>query len=120
MEIYAHNSIEIPPVRTAKGERVIVYRMKDWDPEEFACSLIICAGFFVSQMVAWEEKTQIGGFVIVCDTSGFNLKQFKSMSWTDLKYVCMLIQVKIIQLFTIANAYVCRCLNYVSSRTTFH
>ena len=94
--------------------------MKDWDPEEFACSLIICAGFFVSQMVAWEEKTQIGGFVIVCDTSGFNLKQFKSMSWTDLKYVCMLIQVKIIQLFTIANAYVCRCLNYVSSRTTFH
>ena len=107
MEIYAQNSIEIPPVRTAKGERVIIYRMKDWDPEEFACSLIICAGFFVSQMVAWEEKTQIGGFVIVCDTSGFNLKQFKSMSWTDLKYVCMLIQVKIIQLFTIANAYVC-------------
>ena len=32
---------------------------------------IITAGYFLSQMVSWEEKTQIGGFVIVCDTKGF-------------------------------------------------
>lgn len=44
------------------------------------------------QMVAWEEKTQIGGFVIICNANGFNLKQFRSMTWTDLKYICMLIQ----------------------------
>ena len=54
---------------------------------------IITAGYFLSQMVSWEEKTQIGGFVIVCDTKGFGFRQFKAMGWSDLKFVFMLIQV---------------------------
>ena len=34
LEVYRRECIEIPPVRTRNGERVIIYRMPAWDPDQ--------------------------------------------------------------------------------------
>ena len=46
-------------------------------------------------MVEWEEKSQIGGFIFIFDTKGFNFKQFAAISLQDIKCASMQMQVPV-------------------------
>ena len=69
------------------------FRVERWNPDEIDIKDTISAACFLGQMVEWEEKSQIGGFIFIFDTKGFNFKQFAAISIEDIKCASMQMQV---------------------------
>ncbi len=53
---------------------------------------LFAAAYKVLSLVAIEPKSQIAGCTTIVDTSGFSYKQFRSLSFDDIKVVAVFLQ----------------------------
>nr|CAH7741002.1 unnamed protein product [Callosobruchus chinensis] len=69
------NIITVPPYREQTGRRILLYRMGNWDPEQFTIDELFQATLIILELAILEQRAQILGGIAMFDLGGLTLQQ---------------------------------------------
>jgi len=84
-QLYREKLVWVSPYRDKCGRRVLVLRLGKWNPDTASSKLLYTATSHLFQKMSFEPKTQVSGIVIMCDLSGFGMKQLGALRLEEMK-----------------------------------
>jgi len=80
------------PQRDKFGRRVFIFRIGHWNPDTLPFHDFFCSSFMLVEMAAMEQETQVAGITAICDGANFGFKQFRNISFENVKYTARVLQ----------------------------